>query len=52
MRAGQEVFHCHFHVIPRFDGDRLLRAPASAKGMISADEAAAVLKAMGVSGGL
>jgi histidine triad (HIT) family protein len=25
VAAGQEVFHLHFHVIPRYRGDRLLR---------------------------
>ena len=32
--AGQEVFHPHFHVIPRVADDKLLSLPASAKSMI------------------
>ena len=29
--AGQEVNHCHFHVLPRTADDGLLKLPASAK---------------------
>ena len=28
--AGQMVFHTHFHVIPRFKGDNLIKHPVSA----------------------
>jgi len=44
--AGQEVFHAHFHVIPRFDGDGLMKAPSSAKAMITKEEADGVLAQM------
>eukprot|EP00937_MAST-01D_sp_MAST-1D-sp2_P003352 g3352.t1 len=37
--AGQEVFHAHFHVIPRTDGDDLMKLPKGAAAMISPDEA-------------
>jgi len=29
--AGQRVEHVHFHLIPRFDGDKLFRYPGSQK---------------------
>ncbi|CAE8623145.1 unnamed protein product [Polarella glacialis] len=42
--AGQEVFHPHFHVIPRMDkDDGMLTLGPSAKEMINADEAGEVL---------
>ena len=41
--AGQVVFHAHFHVVPRFNGDNLFKAPASAKAMITKEEADSVL---------
>ena len=45
--AGQVVFHCHFHVIPRFDSDQKpIAFGASRKSMISGDEAASVLSRM------
>jgi len=45
--AGQVVFHCHFHVIPRFDGDaKPVAFAAGRKAMLSADEGAAMLGRM------
>lgn len=45
--AGQEVFHPHFHLIPRHKDDGLsLKFPASAKTMITPDAAAPVVKKM------
>eukprot|EP00964_Phaeocystis_antarctica_P077480 scaffold48104_cov66-Phaeocystis_antarctica.AAC.1 len=45
--AGQVVFHCHFHVIPRFDGDKQPVAfAAGRKAMLSGDEGAAMLGRM------
>ncbi|CDI74798.1 HIT domain-containing protein, putative [Eimeria praecox] len=41
--AGQIVHHLHFHVLPRFSGDGLFSQPQSAKSMITAEEATAVL---------
>lgn len=41
--AGQEVFHAHMHVIPRFAGDGVFRAPAGAKEMIASEDAIAML---------
>ena len=41
--AGQEVFHAHFHVIPRFDGDNVLKCPSSSKAMITKEDADSVL---------
>ena len=42
-----QVFHMHFHVIPRADDDKLqLKLPASAKEMISKDDATAMLEAI------
>uniref|UniRef100_A0A7S4B163 tRNA-binding domain-containing protein n=1 Tax=Chrysotila carterae TaxID=13221 RepID=A0A7S4B163_CHRCT len=43
--AGQVVFHCHFHVIPRFEGDGAVSKKAPGP-MISADEAKSLLSAM------
>jgi len=37
--AGQTVLHPHFHIIPRKEGDGLIKLPASAKDMISEDVA-------------
>jgi len=39
--AGQVVFHCHFHVIPRFDNEAqpTLQLKQSRSSMISAPEA-------------
>ena len=36
--AGQEVFHAHFHVIPRFSDDQLMQLPKSSSEMISPGE--------------
>ena len=41
--AGQMVFHTHFHVIPRFDNDELLKAPGPKNGMIDQAEATQIL---------
>ena len=40
------VFHVHFHVLPRWDGDGLVRLGKSGD-MISKEAAAEVLQAMG-----
>ena len=45
--AGQVIFHCHFHVIPRFDGDaKPVAFAAGRKAMLSAEEGAAMLGRM------
>tara|TARA_B110001469_G_C9559543_1_gene277555 strand:- start:109 stop:930 length:822 start_codon:yes stop_codon:yes gene_type:complete len=45
--AGQVVFHCHFHVIPRFDGDaKPVAFAAGRKAMLSGEEGAAMLGRM------
>lgn len=44
--AGQVVFHCHFHVIPRFPDDGALSLKAGRKDMLPAAEAAAMLAKM------
>lgn len=41
--AGQVVFHLHFHVVPRFEGDGLFSQFASSKTMITQEEAAQIL---------
>jgi hypothetical protein len=41
--AGQEVFHAHFHVIPRMKGDKLVGLPKSAPEMISTEAATEML---------
>ena len=43
--AGQVVFHVHFHVLPRFDGDALVKLGKSGE-MIAPDVAADLLAAM------
>eukprot|EP00238_Polyblepharides_amylifera_P013274 CAMPEP_0196580146 /NCGR_PEP_ID=MMETSP1081-20130531/27426_1 /TAXON_ID=36882 /ORGANISM="Pyramimonas amylifera, Strain CCMP720" /LENGTH=145 /DNA_ID=CAMNT_0041899943 /DNA_START=173 /DNA_END=610 /DNA_ORIENTATION=+ len=40
--AGQVVFHVHFHVIPRFDGDGVIKLKGPYKGMLTKEEAEAV----------
>jgi histidine triad (HIT) family protein len=40
--AGQAVFHAHVHVIPRFEGDGLLKYPTGT-AMISKEDGAAML---------
>ena len=44
--AGQVVFHAHFHVIPRFDGDKLVSLGASRTSMLTPDEAKPLLAKM------
>ncbi|KAL8271541.1 hypothetical protein Esti_004576 [Eimeria stiedai] len=41
--AGQVVFHLHFHVVPRVEGDKLLSQFASSKTMITDEDAGAIL---------
>jgi len=42
--SGQEVFHVHVHIIPRYKDDKLgLKFPASAKDMINSDTAKQLL---------
>lgn len=41
--SGQEVFHLHFHVIPRFKGDGIFSQFKSSKHMIEKDEAVQVV---------
>ena len=45
--AGQVVFHVHFHVLPRWEGDGLVKLGKSGD-MIAKDDALALLRAMGV----
>ncbi|KAL8446340.1 hypothetical protein Emed_005077 [Eimeria media] len=42
--AGQVVFHLHFHVVPRVEGDKLLSQFASSKTMITDKDAAPILE--------
>ncbi len=46
--AGQVVFHAHFHVIPRKEGDGLVRmgAHGAAAKMIEKDDATAICDAI------
>eukprot|EP00501_MAST-03F_sp_TOSAG23-6_P000062 GSMAST32.ASY1.ANO1.63.1 assembled CDS len=45
--SGQVVFHCHFHVVPRWKGvETAFRHPQSSKTMITAEEANSVLQLM------
>mmetsp|Transcript_6259 Transcript_6259/g.21479 ORF Transcript_6259/g.21479 Transcript_6259/m.21479 type:complete len:144 (+) Transcript_6259:118-549(+) len=44
--AGQVVFHAHFHVIPRFKDDGLVKLGSSAKEMIKPEDAAALIEKM------
>ena len=44
--SGQVVFHPHFHVIPRREGDGLIKHPGPADGMIGAEAAAACLESL------
>jgi len=40
--SGQAVPHPHFHIIPRFTGDHLIKHPASAKTMLPAEVGSAL----------
>ena len=44
--CAEMVFHTHFHVLPRTKDDGVLQLPASAKDMISKDDAEAMLAKM------
>lgn len=44
-KAGQVVFHVHFHVLPRWDGDGLVKLGKSGD-MIAKEDATALLEAM------
>ncbi|EER03858.1 protein kinase C interacting protein, putative [Perkinsus marinus ATCC 50983] len=51
--AGQEVPHVHVHVIPRYTNDTLgIKFPASAKEMITPEEAKQVLRDVKPLGGM
>lgn len=41
--AGQEVFHTHFHVIPRIPADGKLKIASNTTGMIQSEEALEVV---------
>jgi histidine triad (HIT) family protein len=43
--GGQEVFHLHFHVLPRFEGVRLLPHPAPRGDMAELAEQAGMIRA-------
>ncbi|KAK3257446.1 hypothetical protein CYMTET_33465 [Cymbomonas tetramitiformis] len=40
--AGQEVFHAHFHVIPRFKDDGLVKLAGASGGMIAQEDALSI----------
>jgi len=42
--AGQTVFHPHFHIVPRKEGDDLFKYPPSAKEMLAKDAAAPMME--------
>ena len=45
--AGQVVFHCHFHVIPRFENDQAVKLkPPMSKEMLKAEDAKSMLAKM------
>lgn len=44
--SGQEVFHVHFHLIPRFAGDGLIRIAPSPTTMLPAADAEEVARAI------
>ncbi len=43
--GGQEVFHLHFHVLPRWEGVRILQHPAPKGDMAALAEQAAKIRA-------
>lgn len=44
--GGQEVFHIHFHVLPRYEGARITPHPAPKADMAALAEQAAKLRAV------
>jgi len=44
--SGQAVFHPHFHIVPRKEGDGLIKFPASRSSMLGAEEAKPVAEAI------
>ena len=44
--GGQEVFHLHFHVLPRFDGERMVPHPAPRADMAMLAEQAARIRSV------
>jgi histidine triad (HIT) family protein len=43
--GGQEVFHLHFHILPRWDGVRMVSPPAPRVEMAVLQEQAAKIRA-------